>query len=433
MAWAGSDTVVPPRPAVEPPSRPIQIVVDQQQAAKPSSSLKLWHVILIGIAIFYVAKTIRLAHRRWTKYRRDRRCEGVHDRILVILYSFRDADEAARTILSLIRSASCPSLISFAVFQEFDPQDEADVHTACLSMCMDEDEREMVDRLRIISRSDATETSRGPLHGIREAFRNARKGEKFCCVVPCGARGVSGWDELWLGEYRKAVDTLPWNGAIALTCEPETMRSPSSSQGGDPYNPQQQIREDSIGGVAQNLLRSMTETTQQAIVAKPRSTYPVVSASMNGRFPVVETRVFPQENEESVQSIILGSCVMTTSKSMRAALKHGTMSCPPYALSYLLSALLHTHAGASFVAAEPVFLRSSSPRDMRPSDWDSRGLQQYMMENYGDYNEFCGVDMDASVVLGRATMGVLIQLESSDILSKYGTRRDFERGRSRFS
>ena len=70
---------------------------------------------------------------------------------------------------------------------------------------------------------------------------------------------------------------------------------------------------------------------------------------------------------------------------------------------------------------------------MRPSDWDSRGLQQYMMENYEDYNEFCGVDMDASVVLGRATMGVLIQLESSDILSKYGTRRDFERVRSRFS
>ena len=251
------------------------------------------------------------------------------------------------------------------------------------------------------------------------------EGEKYVLVVPCGVRAVEDWDATWTAEYDNALKTLSWGGAIALTCEPEEIRTTAGGTGEKP------VVEDGIGAVAQNFIRGLNETSKAAIVAKPRSTFPVVGR-MNGRFPEVSTRLFPQKNSDAVQSVILGSCMMTTARTLKPALRAATMDCPPYASNFVLSALLYTHSRASFVAAEPVFVRAAKPNNMRPAHWDSRALQREMLEVYGEYAEFCGVDLEESLVLGQGNMGVLPDLESHDILSKYGTRREFERVKQQF-
>ena len=407
-----------------PLQQPIQIVVDQPRAP---SKIRLWHVAVAGIVVFYAVRWVRSLVKRWTRYRRDVRCQGIAERILVLIYSYRNSNEAAATVMSLMRTASCPSNVSFAVFQEFEDAKDADVYNACVSMCTDAEERERVDLMRVISREDAKATSKGPLYGIRSAFKQAWKGEAFALVCPCGVRAVADWDAAWIEEYENAIKTLPWEGAIALTCEPEKMRSINNAASKDVAP----VFEDGLGAVAQNFIRNMNETSQASIVARPRYTYPVLGR-MNGRFPEVGTRLFPQKNEEAVQSLILGSCTMTSARTLKTALRFATMDCPPYAANFVLSALMHTHARTSFVAATPMFLQVSRPRSMRPARWDSRRLQEVIMSSYGEYADFCGVDIERSIATGRGLMGVLPDLESADILSKYGSRREFERIKAQF-
>lgn len=405
-------------------NNPIQIVVDQP---KPASSFKLWHFIVVGVVVFYAVRWIRNIGRKITRFHRDRRCEKVSHRIHVLIYSHRDAEEAAATVMSLIRTSSCPGHVSFGVYQEFESVDDPDVYNTCLAMAADDEEREMVEHMRIVSREDAS-ASKGPLYGIREAYRQTRKTEHFVLIVPVGTRAVSGWDATWTMEFTRARDSLPSSsGAIVLTCQPEELRV---AGGGDRSLPK--VREDGIEGVAQNFIRSMTDTTKSTIISKPRSTFPVLGR-MNGRFPETSVRIFPQRNEEAVRSIMLGSCLMTTARTLRAALKYATVSCPPYAMNFMLSAIMHTHARAAFVAATPVFLRAVDPNNMRPKGWNSKELQQYMIHYYSDYCVFAGVDMAESTVHGRAVMGLLPDLSSADVLSKYGTRREFLRVKSQFS
>ena len=145
---------------------------------------------------------------------------------------FLDNQTARRLFLDrhlLLRPASGPGNVSFAVFQEFADVKDADVYNACVSMCTDAEERDRIDLMRIISREDARATSKGPLYGIRSAFKQAWKGEAFALVCPCGVRAVSDWDATWIREYDNAPYTLPWE-AIALTCEPEEMHRPASRQ-----------------------------------------------------------------------------------------------------------------------------------------------------------------------------------------------------------
>lgn len=419
---------VKPAAAAAPPSlgqQPIQILVDNN-ANSSRSKFRLWHIVIGIIALFYAARLVNNVHRRWKKYAQSIRCGKVTDRILILVYSYRDSAEASMTIMSLLRTASCPGRISFGVYQEFESRDDdSDVYNSCMGMCKDDDEQDMIERIRVVSMEDAAATTKGPLYGIRSAFRQTWKGEKYVLLVPCGIRALDGWDVAWTKNYTGAIETVIGHGAIAVTSEPEMLRQ-------RPVKNTHPLQENGITAVAQNFIRNINETSRATIVAKPRSTFPVLG-KMKGRFPIVSTRTFPQRNEDAVQTTMLGSCVLTSATSFKSAMRFADIDCPPYALSFMLSALMHTHARASFVAADPVFVRAATPRDMRPAQWSSKALQEKVIREYSDYCSFSGVDMEKSIVMGRGLMGLLPELDPGDILSKYGTRREFERVKMQFA
>ena len=64
--------------------------------------------------------------------------------------------------------------------------------------------------------------------------------------------------------------------------------------------------------------------------------------------------------------------------------------------------------------------------------WDSNAAGRALRRDHADYATFAGVIMDTTVTSGRARMGLLPELGSEDILSKYGSRATFDRIRRGF-
>jgi len=340
--------------------------------------------------------------------------------ISVLFHCFRDAEQCAFSILSLLREASCPSRVQVAVYQELDAGD-ADVHSSALRMARGGEEVEWVQRLRVVSTDDATSTSMGSLFAWRELLRGPAK-SKFVLVTRPGVQATTGWDVLLVETWRHARVEKLREIPVITTALPggHRARAPSNRSAG-------------ALGVAQDWINTATANNRQKLHQSQKSVFTTIK-EFRGRFPELSLRTFPRVPKHPVSTLAAsGSMVFGPRIAFTRAMR--TYPCDEpvadYAVDWVLSAMLWSSGTRFFAPQVCPFLQTQS-RDMRPKRWDSRTLGKAMTRDHVAYATFAGVDLEKAVTSGRGRMGLLPNLNSEDILNKYGSRATFDRIRRGF-
>ena len=408
-------------------AQPVRIVVDTQQT--PARSGTKWVQIFFGIAVLvaayyawsWFADSVRLSRRRTL-------CEKHSEQISVLLHCFRDAGRCVSSVFSLLRNASCPNRVRVMVYQELDAGDP-DVHSLAMQAARNEEEAGWVHALRVVSTDDASNASMGSLFAWRELLRGFTS--KWVLVTRPGVQADAGWDIALLETWRDArvdrVREIPVVSAV-----PPRIRATrgGARRGGSSSS-------EGAMGVARDWINSTTERSRRQLQsvqsAQQKHVFPTV-ADFRGRFPELAQRTFPRMPKHPVPTVAASASMAF---GPRAAFVRAMRAYPcedpvaDYAVDWVLSAMLWS-SGARFFAPPSCPFSQAQARDMRPKRWDSRTVGRALRRDHADYAAFAGVDMDGAVTSGRARMGLLPELSSEDILSKYGSRATFDRIRRGF-
>jgi len=345
--------------------------------------------------------------------------------ISVLFHCFRDAEQCAFSILSLLREASCPNRVHIAVYQELDTGD-TDVYSSALRMARGDEEVEWVQRLRIVSTDDATSTSMGSLFAWRELLRGPAT-SKFVLVTRPGVHATVGWDVSLVETWRNArVETLR-EIPVITTALPDghRARTPTPNRTAD--------RSGGALGVAQDWINTATANNRQKLHQSQKSVFTTIK-EFRGRFPELSLRTFPRVPKHPVSTLAAsGSMVFGPRIAFARAMRAYPCDEPvaDYAVDWVLSAMLWS-SGARFFAPPVCPFSQTHSRDMRPKRWDSRTVGKFIARDHIAYAAFAGVDSEKAVTSGRARMGLLPNLKSEDILNKYGSRATFDRIRRVF-
>lgn len=400
-----------------PPQQPLQIVVDTQPRARGPRWLHIILALAVLIAFYslwnWFSRSLRHTRRRTL-------CMKHTEPISVLFHCFRDAEQCAFSILSLLRGASCPNRVHIAVYQELDAGD-TDVHSSALRMARGDEEVEWVHRLRIVSTDDATTTSMGSLFAWRELLRGPAK-SKFVLVTRPGVQAMLGWDISLVETWRNArVDRLREIPVITAALPGgHRERAPSNHSSG-------------ALGVAQDWINAATANNRQKLHQSQKSVFTTIK-EFRGRFPELSIRTFPRVPKHPVSTLAAsGSMVFGPRIAFARAMRAYPCDEPvaDYAVDWVLSAMLWS-SGTRFLAPPVCPFSLTHNRDMRPKRWDSRTVGKAITRDHAAYATFAGVDLEKAVTSGRGRMGLLPDLKSEDILSKYGSRATFDRIRRGF-
>lgn len=409
---------------IVPAAQPVRIVVDTQQT--PARSGTKWVQIFFGIAVLVAA------YYAWSwfadsvhKSQRRTLCEKHSEPISVLLHCFRDAGRCVSSIFSLLRNASCPSRVRVMVYQELDSGD-SDVYSLAMQAARNEEEINWVHAMRVVSTDDATNASMGSLFAWRELLRGFSS--KWVLLTRPGVQADTGWDIELVESWRDArVDRM--REIPIISAAPPEVKAPRGGRGSS--------SSEGAMGVARDWINSATERSRRQLQstksAQQKHVFPTV-ADFRGRIPELSHRTFPRMPKHPVPAVAASASMAF---GPRAAFVRAMRAYPceepvaDYAVDWVLSAMLWS-SGARFFAPPSCPFSQASTRDMRPKRWDSRTVGRALRRDHADYATFVGVDMDGAVASGRARMGLLPELSSEDILSKYGSRATFDRIRRGF-
>ena len=405
-------------------AQPIRIVVDTQQT--PARSGTKWVHIFFGIAVLvaayymwsWFADSVRMS-------RRQTLCEKHSEQISVLLHCFRDAGRCVSSIFSLLRNASCPSRVRVMVYQELDSGDP-DVYSLAMQAARNEEETNWVHAMRIVSTDDATNASMGSLFAWRELLRGFTS--KWVLISRPGVQADVGWDIGLLETWRDAqVDRM--REIPVISAVPPQIKAPTGGRNSSSSS-------DGVIGVARDWVNSATERSRRQLQSAQNAqkhVFPTV-VDFRGRIPELSYRTFPRMPKHPVPTIAASASMAFGPRAVFVRAMRAYPCEDPvadYAVDWVLSAMLWS-SGARFFAPPSCPFSQPRTRDMRPKRWDSRTVGRALQRDHTDYALFAGVNMDSAVTSGRARMGLLPELSSEDILSKYGSRATFDRIRRGF-
>lgn len=392
----------------------VRIVVDSE--TKNTSSVRWWHLFLVALVILIGWKLWNASVRSLRKRRAAKLCAD-SPRVVVLMHCFRDAPMCARTIMSLLRTATCKDHISVWVYQELEMGD-MDVFRACMEISQTTEERLTVERMRIVTVDNATQVSSGSFFAWGEMLRRASDMTKaWVLLTTPGTAGTPEWDVHLLSQSRR--------GSV-LTCVPPPIDGPVLSTS---------TNDGTMADMARDWMRSMAASQEHVsrIQHLRVPTFPVIG-EMNGYFPEVASRTFPLMPREPVEVLVATcSCLFAPLHVLkRVIVPLRDFVVADYALDWILSSALWSHGTHMMSpACSPPLVRVERGRNERPVAWKSKDLLLKLLKTGGEkYAEFAGVDLSEGQCFGRGRMGLLPAM--SDILVKFGSQASFDRVKRMF-
>lgn len=405
-----------PRPA----QQPFRIVVDSNNT--PEKRVRWWHVLAILVCVFTLYTLYGWFSNKIHKERHRTVCEAHPEKIAIFLHCHRDASRCANSVLSLLRTATCPERIEINVYQELDRGD-ADVFEVCMAAANSATEKHWIQNMRVTTTDDASSTTLGSLFAWKELLRNSPK-TKWVLLTQPGTVATHGWDvalsQAWLGiREKESFRNIP-----LLTAQPPRENRTSSLA---------KKRHDSDGvlGMARDWMNIATASGQHNLKASTvsRSIFTVVG-ELRGRIPTIGSRTFPRMPKEAVQVLGASASMIfgpgeALANAIRTFPEFSTRPVADYALDWLLSSILYESGSRFFAPPECPLLRPRHSRNLRPPEWNSKDISNLLSASCAKYARWAGVGSD--VVSGRARMGLLPALDGEDILQKFGSHATFDR------
>ena len=395
------------------------ITITVEPPTKKVSWVLVVGIVLVVVIIVVKSSTYILERRQHNLT--DRQCTTMnkYGKMLVVLHNYRHSAATAKTIMSIYRTSHCSRNVMIVVYQELQNGDHG-VYDILSSNIQNEQESAFLNtNVSIISNDVSTVSNMVAIH--ETLHRNLYPECKWFLHVHPGTDFQKSWDIALIQKYlttRKAT-----RKATVLTAIPNVYKS-SKTRSYSASDPTQWLP--LMIGEGQARLKSARKNSLM---------FPVVM-NFKGYLPIISSRKFSQDPGEHIVELPLSHSgfIFTSTRVMKKALLSPLFTAPiaGYATDFCISAALWSDALVNFYLAPSVLTIDHKRIDKsRPDNWDSKKVKHMLTQEYSDFCNHVGVDLDKRIVSGRAQLGLVPgpdnQSTTNDILNKYGSMTEYER------